>query len=333
MIDSNKSRYGRHYDCSLPYEIRLETEMYRTGKTLTEVLEELDPSNKYHGTALEGLDAFSRQLKRFDIKVSGSQSDIVDKFFKNNQTAILFPEFVRRCVEAGMSENPIVEDIVAVTTNIDGMDYRSISAQEEKYNIDYIPAFQVKTNTNLCEIHKRGRCLTASYEALRFQRISVFSVMLKQIGQYICKQQLSDALSLIQSLHINETPLDNYGLVGAQDIHSIALQLHDNGGFDLNVLLCPMKIMPKLKEYFGDLLKYENGQIYLNHIRVIPSFDSLADQIVGLDRNYAIEMVECGGVNVDYEKLIDRQFEKSAIYCCTGFSLINPKAIAIKYYR
>lgn len=328
LYSSYNANSHRNYD-----EISLEIGMYKTDKTLTEILEELDHSDNYKGTALEGLDAFSRQLKRFDIKVSGSQSDIVDKFFENDQTAILFPEYVRRCVEAGMSENPIVEDIVAVTTNIDGMDYRSISAQEEKYSIDYIPAFQVKTNNNLCKIHKRGRCLTASYEALRFQRISVFSVMLKQIGQYIRKQQLCDAFSLIQPLHNNETPLNNYGLVEEQDIHSIALQLYNNGGFDLNVLLCPMTIMPKLKERFGDLFKYENGQIYFNNIRVIPSFDYFVDQIVGLDRNYAIEMVECDGVNVDYEKLINRQFERAAIYCYAGFSLINPKAIAIKYYR
>ena len=40
------------------------------------VLEKLDPSENYRGTALEGLDAFSRQLKRFDIKVKGRNSDL-----------------------------------------------------------------------------------------------------------------------------------------------------------------------------------------------------------------------------------------------------------------
>ena len=46
--------------------ITIEKGMYQQkGKTLTDVLETLDPSENYKGTALSNLDAFSRQLKRF----------------------------------------------------------------------------------------------------------------------------------------------------------------------------------------------------------------------------------------------------------------------------
>lgn len=59
--------------------ITIEKGMYQQkGKTLTDVLETLDPSENYKGTALSNLDAFSRQLKRFDIKVNGSGSDCVE---------------------------------------------------------------------------------------------------------------------------------------------------------------------------------------------------------------------------------------------------------------
>ncbi len=34
-------------------------------------------------------------------------------------------------------------------------------------------------------LHKRGRMLVASYEAIRFQRLDLFSVTLRQIGAYI----------------------------------------------------------------------------------------------------------------------------------------------------
>ena len=60
--------------------INLERGMYSC-KNLSAILETIDPSEQYKGTVLEGLDAFSRQLKRFDIKVSGSSSDTVEKFF------------------------------------------------------------------------------------------------------------------------------------------------------------------------------------------------------------------------------------------------------------
>ena len=53
--------------------VKLEKGMYReSGKTFTQVLESLDPSENYKGTALEGTDAFQRQLKRFGIRVKGA---------------------------------------------------------------------------------------------------------------------------------------------------------------------------------------------------------------------------------------------------------------------
>ena len=49
--------------------LRLEKGMYRqSGKSFSQVLEELDPSENYRGTSLEKTDAFQRQLCRFGIK-------------------------------------------------------------------------------------------------------------------------------------------------------------------------------------------------------------------------------------------------------------------------
>ena len=58
--------------------VKLEKGMYgQNGRSFLKVLESLDPSENYKGTALEGLDAFQRQLKRFDIHVKGAGSDMV----------------------------------------------------------------------------------------------------------------------------------------------------------------------------------------------------------------------------------------------------------------
>ena len=60
--------------------IKLEKGLYSiTGKTFTQALAELDPDANYENTELKGLDAFERQLKRFDIKVKGANSDRVEK--------------------------------------------------------------------------------------------------------------------------------------------------------------------------------------------------------------------------------------------------------------
>ena len=62
--------------------IRLDKTMYKAGVPFSDQLEKLDPSAAYAGTELAGLDAFQRQLKRFDIRVSGPKSDTIAKFFR-----------------------------------------------------------------------------------------------------------------------------------------------------------------------------------------------------------------------------------------------------------
>ena len=61
----------------------------------------------------------------------------------------------------------------------------------------HIPETRVKTQENLVRLHKRGRMLVASYEAIRFQRLDLFTVTLKQIGAYIAGAQLKDAVDVL----------------------------------------------------------------------------------------------------------------------------------------
>ena len=89
--------------------LKLEKGMYRqAGMSFTQVLESLDPSENYRGTALEGTDAFQRQLKRFGIRAKGAGSSPVEKFFATMDSAVLFPEYIARTVRQGMEENDIL---------------------------------------------------------------------------------------------------------------------------------------------------------------------------------------------------------------------------------
>ena len=190
-----------HYE-----SVKLEKGMYgRSGHTFAQTLEELDPSEHYRGTPLEGMDAFQRQLKRFDIKVKGAGSDMVEKFFHTTESAVLFPEFVSRVVRQGLEEESILPAITATVTNFDGMDYRSIASipTEEEKSLKrveegaQIPQTTVRTQENLVRLHKRGRMLVASYEAIRFQRLDLFSVTLRQIGGHIARMQVEDAIAVV----------------------------------------------------------------------------------------------------------------------------------------
>lgn len=102
--------------------IAISKDFYKSGEGFSKCLERLDPSEQYRGTELAGYDAFQRQLKRFDIKVSGQDSDRLQKFFATSDSAALFPEYVARAVKQGVDGNHILEEICAAQTQIEGMD-------------------------------------------------------------------------------------------------------------------------------------------------------------------------------------------------------------------
>lgn len=333
--------------------IRLEKGMYREeGKTFTQVLESVDPSENYRGTSLEGTDAFQRQLKRFDIRVKGAGSSTVEKFFRTMDSAVLFPEYIARAVRQGMEENDILPSITATTTVIDAMDYRSIYSEplEDDKALKpvaegaAIPATQVRTKDNLLSLRKRGRMLVASYEAVRFQKLDLFSVMLRQIGSYIQKMHLQDAVNVL----VNGDGNDNAAAVlkvGTSPISGTAGTLAYNqlvefwGEFDpyeMNTFLCGSAMMtrmlkiPELQNPLTGLNFQGTGKLTTPLGAQLLRTNCVADDIlIGMDRRYGLELVRAGDVNVEYDKLIDRQLERAAITSISGFGKICGDAVKV----
>ena len=50
-----------------------------------------------------------------------------------------------------------------------------------------IPSTTIKVQANLIKLHKRGRMLVASYESVRYRKLDLFSVTLRQIGSHIAR--------------------------------------------------------------------------------------------------------------------------------------------------
>lgn len=323
--------------------ITIEKGMYQTKGGLTEALEKLDPSENYAGTSLEGLDAFSRQLKRFDIKVKGKGSDCVEKFFQTSNSAALFPEYVSRAVRQGMERADILPNLVATVTDIDGMDYRSIvsAPSEDDKTLKVvsegatIPQTVVKTRENLVKLHKRGRMLVASYEALRFQRLDLFTVTLNQIGAYIARAQLKDAIDVLINGDGNGNAAESVSAAASGSLeYGDLLKLWSSlAPYELNTILASTEEMQKLLS-LSQMQDANAGLDFQGTGRMItplgaallhaPEMES--GKIIGLDKNCALEMVQAGGVVTDYDKLIDRQLERAAITCTAGFSKIFTEA-------
>lgn len=48
--------------------------------------------------------------------------------------------------------------------------------------------------------------------------------------------------------------------------------------------------------------------------------------VIGIDKRFALEMGQVGDVTTEYDKLINRQFERTAITIISGFSKIYDEA-------
>ncbi len=333
--------------------LKLEKGMYGVaGKSFTDLLEAEDPSERYKGTALEGLDAYQRQLKRFDIKVKGLGSDVVDKFFQTSQSAVLFPEYVSRSVRQGMEEADLLPAITAAVTSIDGMDYRSIASVPDKDRKALkrveegaqIPQTEIRTQENLVKLHKRGRMLVASYEAIRYQKLDLFSVTLRQIGAHMSRQLLSDAIEVLeqgdgndnpaQALKVGTAPMS--GTAGSLTYDDLVDFWSQFDPYEMNTLLVSGEMMRKLLK----MPELQNPMTGLNFqgtgklttplgANLLRTSALTGSKLIGLDKRYALEMVKASDVLVEYDKLMDRQLERAAITTIAGFAKIFPDAAKI----
>jgi len=334
-------------------EIKLDKGMYgETGKSFTQVLEKLDPTEDYKGTAYEGLDAYQRQLKRFDIRVRGTGSDAVEKFFRTTDSAVLFPEYVARSVRQGMEEENVLPSITATVTKFDGLDYRSIYSvptddSKSLRRIEegaVIPQTEVKVRENLVKLHKRGRMLVASYEAVRFQKLDLFSVMLRQIGSQIMRMHLEDAIDVLANGDGNSNAAGKFA-VGTSPISGTAGTLTYNqilefwNQFDpytLNTLLVSPDAMLqilKCSEFQNPLtgLNFQGTGELTNPIgaKLVKTSAVPSGTVIGLDRAYALEMIQAADVSVEYDRLIDRQLERAAITSISGFAKLYTEAAKV----
>ena len=177
--------------------------------------------------------------------------------------------------------------------------------------------------------------LVASYEALRFQRLDLFTVTLNQIGAYIARAQLKDAIDVLRNGDGNNNAADNVaaetsGELSYGDLVKLWASL---APYELNTILAPtaqmqqILAMPQMQDATAGLDFQGTGKMVTPlgaSLLHAPEMESGA--IIGLDKNCALEMVQAGGVMTDYDKLIDRQLERAAITCTAGFSKIFTEA-------
>jgi len=192
MLINEQERTGLSPLLERAATIRLEEEMFsqarQRGLDLTGYLEELDPSRPE-----SALDAFERQLALAGIRVSGSGSDIIDRFF-STKAQLLVDESVPADKIIGIDNRFALEEVYE-TSVLDEGDLQLARAGEGAA----LPKIELKTAEHSIQIYKFGRYLETSYEAIRRRKAAVVSIFLKAIGVQLQKDKFAAAIDVIVS--------------------------------------------------------------------------------------------------------------------------------------
>lgn len=318
-------------------DIKLDKSLYDiSGKTFTQVLSEMDPDSQYAGTELAKLDAYERQLKRFNIKTSGADCDVADKFFQVGESIVLFPEFVRRSILSGMN-NAALPEIVAVNTVIDGLDYRGFTIGS------YIPYTNTAAETaempevlitasNAVSLTKYGRSITVTYEAIKNQKLDLLRVTLMAVGK-----QFANALVNIGITALKKDATSIAGTAGGF-VYADLLKLYEKfTKYDLTTLVASPSTCAKLLALpeFADCTSDDGGASVKLPFgpRLYKATSYTGTDIIALDKNFALEMITgSSGLIVETDKLITRQINSIGVSIHANFKSIAPNAAFVLTY-
>ena len=320
-------------------DIKLEKGLYGvTGKSFTQALTALDPDEQYEDTALKNLDAFERQLKRFDIKVSGKDCDRVEKFFISTESAVLFPEYVRRMIKQGMDEVCITDQICGAISYTDSADFRGLTVTLPKVSgtvvsakvneAENIPVTTVRLSDTKT-LTKFARKLSCSYESIKKQRLEALGIILKSLGISISREVNKLCLDTITS-GVTATTF-TAGSLNFADVAGFWGTMSD---FDMTTMICDPATMAKILAL--DEMKLCASEFMASGVAKTPYGITLVkcsqlgeNTCVGVDRNSAAEMIFGTDVIVDFDKLISTQCDEIACSVTVGFSVINSGAVKV----
>lgn len=315
-------------------DVKLEKGMYHlAGKSFVQALEEADPQAQYAGTPLAQLDAYERQLKRFDIRVSGAHCDRVEKFFTTTESAVLFPEFVRRAVMQGMQE-AVLTEMTAVVTRCESNRYLGIDLEDTaNYTVTAagaeMPVSNIMESASVVTLSKYGRTVKASYEAVRQQRLDVFALMLRRIGRNLADSVVTAALTEITGA-VSGSELETAAASLAYG--DLAAMYGSFEGFEMRTLLVSPAVAAKIMvmEQMMETSSGDPSRVCLPFGTKMVCCPQLADDtLVGLDTEFALEQIQSSDVVLETDKLIDRQLDCIGISVNIGFRVLMKDAVKV----
>ena len=239
---------------------------------------------------------------------------------------MLFPEFVRRAVQQGIDAS-MLSDLTAVETHTDSSQYLGCTITEtDAYGTVAQGAAMTSSTileaTTALTLNKYGRLVKASYEAVRRQRLDVFAVLLKSVGM-----QLGQALITTLTTTVGSTTAKAGSALAYSDLATLYGKFST---YDMNLLLVSPKNAAAIlaMSEMEDVVPVEQGQVRLPFGTILCKVPQMSDTVIlGVDKNFALEMVTGSNLILETDRLIENQLEAISVSLQCGFRVLTKNAV------
>jgi hypothetical protein len=351
QAESLKSTIVRH---SRAGDLSLYAEAQQRWLTLSELLEELDPSPKGRDGGIEGLDAFERQMLVLGLTGSGRRAITVEDFYLGGGL-ILLPEYIQREIERGYGTVQDPRELLAASVPVAGPSVKPIyikmtNAKEslaKRADGAAYPSVQLLYRDKEAEVLDRGRRFDFSYKVIRGQRLDEFRVFLWWIGAQLAYDEIDDIYNVIingDGTSPGATDVFN----GSAGTWTYADMVHLAISFDVPSQMTHLMGTKNDVEKILNFTQYQDpdtwhaaelfrlqgryqGLLPMN-AKLVVAPNATATKFAALDKRFAIRESVAQPLMIEAEKVISQKLESAVISKESVYTIMVDEAMKASDY-
>ena len=278
------------------------------------------------------------------IKAAGIDllRDTVQKFFQYSDTRVLFAEYFRNQVVAGMLKSGIVDKIIMASNVIDSESYHKIYLEEtekerqlSKVGIgEPFPETKMSVSKESIYLQKYARKLKVPDETLKYQRLPIFLGAAQQIGMQLDIDRTNMAVStLINGDGNGNTPAKT--LSGAADTVSVLIEFYTklDQPYTINLMMIRKA---NLITYLTTLTGFSAPQAQFSFLPLAtPEWVEWeestlpANKVLGIDNRYAVEEICTGAMETENDRIIDGQLNLVTFVWRGAYAVFHNEAVCL----
>ena len=352
QAESLKQTVVRH---SRAGDLSLYAEAQQRGMTLTELLEELDPSPKNRDGQADGaFDAFERQMLVLGLAGTGRRAITVEDFYLGGGM-ILLPEFIQREIERGYRLVQDPRELLAASVAVSGPSIKPIYIKLDNAKESFAkrsdgaayPSVQLLYREKEANIQDKGRRFDFSYKVVRGQRLDEFKVFLWWIGAQFAYDEIDEIYNIIVNGD-GTSPGAASVFNGSAGIWAYSDMVHLAMSFDVPSQMTHVigtktdieKIL-NLAQYqdpdtwhaaqlFSQQGRYQ-GLLPMN-AKLVVSPNAVSTKFAALDKRFAIRESLAQPLMIEAEKIITQKLESAVISKESVYTIMVDEAIRTSDY-